>query len=98
MGSIGFQKVYDVLVDYPYSVGEKWIPNFTRFIVDAYVDRIERGDFARGDTHHQRNHFSKGINRVINSDKYVTEEEKDYLREKRDFILNWLKEQENSSE
>ena len=63
------------------------------------MNRIERGDYIRGNsTYHQRRHFSKGINRVIDNDNCLTEDEKGYLHKKRDRILNWLKERENSSE
>jgi mono/diheme cytochrome c family protein len=97
-GKLGFEKVYDLLVDFPAPVLEEWVPNFSQFIVDAYVDRIERGDYVDGDTHHQRNHLQRGITNIIERNPHLTEGEKTDLREKRDFIISWLKEQEDRSQ
>jgi hypothetical protein len=91
----GVRGPYNVLVDIPGSMHKEWIPSFLKFAMDAYVYRIENGDEINGGTEHQRNHLKSGVERTLDqmSDKF-TQEEKEEIRDELDYILNWLKDQE----
>jgi hypothetical protein len=98
-GQKGFHRVYDLLVDIPGSMHREWMPNFLKFAMDAYIYRVENGDRVYYGFEHTRKHLKSGVERALDklSDSF-TQSEKEKIRDNLDYILSWIKEQEENTQ
>lgn len=92
-GQFGHQKAYSVMEGFDHRIPEHWQPNLLHFAMNGYLWRIENGDYVRGNHDLIIERLNTAVQKSFEASDDYTENDKQVITEKKDRIVEWIKEQ-----